>query len=199
MPKTDKRVDAYIADAAAFAQPILRHVRAVVHEGCPDCAETLKWGMPTFMHGGVILCNFAAFKQHCSFRFWKGSLIVDDSGARVDETFGENGRITKLSDLPGKKAFVGYVKKAAMLNAEGTRVPKKRGKPKPVPPTPDFLAAALAKNKNAKAAFDAFPPSHKREYIEWLTEAKTDATRERRLAQAVQWIADGKQRNWKYT
>ena len=198
MPKTDKRVDAYIADAADFAKPILQHLRAVVHEGCPDCEETLKWGMPTFTYGGAIVCNLAAFKHHCSFGFWKGSLILDGAGTRVDETFGEKGRITGLSDLPGKSVLVGYVKKAAMLNAEGTRVPKKRGKPKPVPPTPGDLAAALAKNKKAKAAFDAFPPSHKREYIEWLAEAKADATRERRLAQAVQWIAEGKQRNWKY-
>ncbi len=198
MPTIDTRVDAYIAKSADFAKPILTHLRAVVHEACPDCEETLKWGMPTFMYRGGILCHMAAFKKHCTFGFWKGSLIVDAQGRRVDETFGDEGRVAAVSDLPSKKTLISYVKKAATLNAEGTRVPKRRSAPKPVPAAPADLVTALAKNKKAKAVFDKFPPSHKREYIEWLTDAKTVATRERRLAQAVLWIAQGKQRNWKY-
>jgi uncharacterized protein YdeI (YjbR/CyaY-like superfamily) len=201
MKARDPRVDAYIAHAADFAQPVLRHLREVVHAACPGVEETLKWGMPSFMYAGGILCGVAAFKQHCTFGFWKGALIVPADGAGSNEqAMGQFGRITRLSDLPSKKTLTGYIKQAMKLNEDGVKVPARvrPAKPRPAPATPDDLQAALKKNKQARATFDAFSPSCKREYIEWVTEAKREETRQRRIAQAVEWMAEGKQRNWKY-
>jgi uncharacterized protein YdeI (YjbR/CyaY-like superfamily) len=193
----DPRVDAYIKKAAPFAQPILTHIRAAVHEACPDVEETLKWSMPSFMYHGI-LCGMAAFKEHAVMGFWKGSLILDKNGTRADEAMGSFGRLTTVKDLPPKKTLHGYIKQAMKLNEDGTKVAKPKSKPKPPVKTPAYLAAALKKNKKAAAHFDAFSPSQKREYVEWLTEAKTDATRDRRLATAMEWISEGKRRNWKY-
>ncbi len=193
MGTRDPRIDAYIAKSAGFARPILKHIREVVHTGCPDVEETMKWSMPHFMYQGM-LCGMAAHKHHCSFGFWKGSLIFDESKPGM----GHLGAITSLDDLPPKKELIGYVKKAAKLNEEGVsvkRVPKAPKKPLPVP---DDLAAALKRSKAARTHFEAFSPSQRREYIEWITEAKTDATREKRLVTAVEWMEEGKQRNWKY-
>lgn len=198
MPTTDKRVDAYIAKAPDYARPILTHLRAVVHEGCPDCEETLKWGMPAFMHHGI-LCQMAAFKGHAIFGFWKGSLITDPKGKPINLGMGKDlGKLTSLDELPSKKALIGYVKQAMKLNEAGVTVPRRTPKPKPPAAVPPDLAAALRKNKKAQATFEAFSPSAKRDYVEWVTGAKADDTRARRLAQAVQWMAEGKQRNWKY-
>lgn len=203
MSHRDPRVDAYIAKAAPFAQPILEHVRAVVHEACPEAEETIKWGMPSFVRGGGILCGMAAFKAHASFGFWKHALVVgeggaDEGGERVG--MGSFGKLTAVRDLPARKQLVAYVKKAAALNAQGVKaVPARKmaaAKPAPVP-TLEF-AAALRRNKAAGAAFKAFPPSHQREYVDWIAEARREETRDRRIAQAVEWIAEGKQRNWKY-
>jgi len=196
MGTRDKRVDAYVAKSADFAKPILEHIRDVVHEGCPEVEETIKWGFPNYQYKGM-LCSMAAFKEHCTFGFWKGSLIVDAADRRSDEAMGQLGRITKLADLPPRKKLVGYVKKAKALNDAGVKVARTT-KPKPILEPPADLLAALRKNKKAQAAFDKFPPSHKREYVEWIVEAKTDETRQRRLAQAVEWMAEGKPRNWKY-
>jgi uncharacterized protein YdeI (YjbR/CyaY-like superfamily) len=198
MGKKDPRVDAYIAKSADFAKPILRHLRSLVHKACPDVEETLKWGMPSFLHEGI-LCGIAAFKEHCAFGFWKGSLILDEDGNRVDEAMGQFGRITKLSDLPGDKVLLGYIKKAARLNDEGVKVPG-RGKPKPRKPVavPPDLRAALAKTRKASAAFEGFSYTNKKEYVDWITEARTEETRKRRLATAVEWMSEGKIRNWKY-
>ena len=199
MPTTDPRVDAYIAKSADFARPILENIRDVVHSACPEVEETMKWSFPHFMHNGM-LCSMASFKQHCALGFWKGALIF---GAERDrEAMGQFGRITKLSDLPSRKELAGYVKKAMALNEEGAKVPKVRkpGLPRrtvPTAPPPD-LAAALKKNAKARATFEKFPPSHRREYIEWITEAKREETRARRLAQTIEWLAEGKARNWKY-
>jgi uncharacterized protein YdeI (YjbR/CyaY-like superfamily) len=184
--KRDQRVDVYIAKSAAFAKPILKYLRDAVHAGAPDVEETLKWSMPFFDYKGP-LCNMAAFKEHCAFGFWKSSLLGENRMARI----------TSVDDLPPKKELVDLVKKAAKLNAEGVKVARST-KAKPELKTPSALTSALAKNKKAKVAFGAFAPSHRREYIAWITEAKTDATRERRLQQAVEWIAEGKSRNWKY-
>src|SRR5262245_19388617 len=196
MGKRDPRVDAYIAKAADFAKPILTHILDVVHQACPDVEEDLKWSTPSFMYKGI-LCGMAAFKQHATFGFWKHDLVT--GSPRVEGSMGF-GRLTKVSDLPPKKALVAYVKKAAALNETGVkpaRAPMKRA-PKPPAQAPADLVAALRKNKTAPATFDAFSPSAKREYVEWITEAKTDETRARRLKTAVEWIAQGKQRNWKY-
>jgi len=202
MGKKDPRVDAYIAKSADFAKPILTYLRSVVHEGCPEAAEDLKWGMPAFMLDGI-LCQMAAFTAHCGFMFWKGGLIVRAKDRKVgdEKGMGQFGRIAKLSDLPSKKTLLGYVKTAARLN-DGTAARPKAAKPrakKSAPlRTPVALLEALGRNRKAKAAFDEFPASHRKEYIEWIADAKADATRDRRVALAVLWMAEGKQRNWKY-
>lgn len=194
MGTTDPRIDAYIARSPDFARPILEYLREVVHEGCPDVEETMKWSMPHFTHHGI-LCGMAAFKKHCSFGFWKGSLVVEE---KKKPGMGQLGAIESLADLPPRRKLVGYVKKAAKLNEEGgpaRRVSVRAKKPLRVP---DDLAAALARSKSARATFQGFAPSHRREYIEWITEAKTDATREKRLVTTIEWLEEGKSRNWKY-
>ena len=193
----DPRIDAYIEGAAPFAQPILSHVRDLVHEACPQVEETVKWGMPTFVHAGGILCGMAAFKQHASFGFWKHALVVGEGEPR--DGMGSYGKMTSLQDLPPKKTLLAHVRKAMKLNEDGVKSPAARkAAPKPPPEAPDDLLSALKKNKAAKATFDAFPPGCKREYIEWIVEARRDETRAKRLAQAVEWMAEGKRRNWKY-
>jgi len=192
MEKKDPRVDAYIARSAEFAKPILRHLREIVHKGCPQVEETMKWSSPHFMYKGI-LCGMAAFKSHCAFGFWKGKLIVPEK----PEAMGQFGRITLLSDLPNDSVLVGHVREAARLNEIGERAPRKQPRPKKALATPPDLAAALKKNAKARATFEGFSPSHKREYVEWI-EAKTEETRKKRLGTAVEWMAEGKPRNWKY-
>lgn len=196
MGKRDPRIDAYIAKSADFAKPILTHIRDVIHEACPGVEETLKWRNPSFMHHGL-LCGMAAFKQHAIFGFWKGKLIQVDKKTSL-EAAGSFGRITKVSDLPAKKVLIGYVKQAMELNEQGIKQPKSERRAKAPLRTPTDLSAALKKNKKASATYAAFSPSAKREYVAWITEAKTDATRTKRLATAVEWMADGKHRMWKY-
>ena len=193
----DPRIDAYIERAAPFAQPILMQVRELVHEACPQVEESIKWGMPSFSYAGGILCGMAAFKQHASFGFWKHALVVGEGEPR--DGMGSYGKMTSLKDLPPKKTLLAHVRKAMKLNEDGVKSPTPRkAAPKPPPETPSDLVAALKQNKAAKASFDAFPPSCKREYVEWITEAKREQTRAKRLAQAVEWMAEGKRRNWKY-
>lgn len=197
MGKHNARVDAYIAESADFARPILSHIREVVHAACPDVEETMKWSFPHFDYKGI-LCSMAAFKEHCAFGFWKGSLVVE--GNDGEKAMGQFGRITKLADLPSKKVLTGYIWKAMTLNDEGVKSPT-RSKPKAPPKElimPDDLASALSANKAARATFDKFPPSHRREYVDWIIGAKTQTTRTRRLETAVEWMAEGKPRNWKY-
>ena len=196
MGKRDPRVDAYIAKAADFAKPILTSLRETVHAACPEVEETLKWSSPTFMYHGM-LCGMAAFKAHCAFGFWKHSLIVPESGREAD-AMGQFGRITSPAELPPRRVLAGYVRQAMQLNETGTKVPRPRGKPKPPPAVPADLKLALNRNKRASATFKTFSPTNRRDYVEWITEAKTDATRQRRLETAVAWIAEGKSRNWKY-
>jgi uncharacterized protein YdeI (YjbR/CyaY-like superfamily) len=197
MGTKDPRVDAYIAKSADFAQPILTTIRATVHAACPDVVEEMKWSFPHFTYKGM-LCSMASFKQHCAFGFWKASLVLGGSAKEAD-AMGQFGRLTKVSDLPPKKTLVSYVKKAMELNDQGIKVEKKAPRRTTVETAPPAdLAAALKKNRKANALFNALPPSHKREYIEWITEAKGAETRARRLAQSLEWIAEGKSRNWKY-
>jgi uncharacterized protein YdeI (YjbR/CyaY-like superfamily) len=190
MSARDPRVDAYIARSAAFAQPILSRLRDLVHEACPEVEETLKWGAPSFMHAGGILCFMAAFKQHASFGFWKHALVLGEDVPR--EGMGSLGKLTRLDDLPPKKQLLAWIRKTPAV--------RKAGRPKPQPDVPPELAAALAMRKHARAraVFEAFPPGHRREYIEWIAEAKREETRARRLAQALEWMSEGKPRNWKY-
>jgi len=195
--KRNPAVDAYITKSPDFAKPILKHLREVVHAAVPDVEEEMKWSTPTFTYKGI-LCGMAAFKEHCLLGFWKGSLLRDDKGNTLERDANELGRITSLADLPPDKVLTRYIKEAARLNEEGIKVEKPKAKPKPELVVPPYLVSALRKNKKALTTFEDFSPSAKREYVEWLTEAKTDATRDKRLAQAVEWIAEGKQRNWKY-
>ena len=197
MGTRDPRVDAYIARSADFAQPILTHLRAVVHAACPEVEETLKWSAPSFMYKGM-LCGMAAFKEHCIFGFWKGSLIKGVGGRDSDAAMGNYGRVTRIADLPSKRQLTGFIKEAMRLNDEGIKVVRKKpGTRKPIP-VPADLTAALRKNPKARATFDGFSPSHRREYLEWITEAKGEDTRRRRLETAVGWMAEGKARNWTY-
>ena len=196
MGTRDPRIDAYIAKSADFARPILEHLRRIVHEACPQVEETMKWSMPHFMYEGM-LCGMASFKAHCTFGFWKGSLVVGDGGGARD-AMGQFGRITEVSDLPPRKTLVALIQRAMKLNEEGVsaRVPKRE--PKPAAPVPDYLSAALAKNRKARTTFERFSPSQRREYVEWVAGAKREETRARRLATTLEWLAEGKPMNLKY-
>jgi len=197
MGTRDARVDAYIAKSADFAKPILTHLREVVHAACPEVEETMKWSFPHFMYDGM-LCSMASFKQHCAFGFWKGALVFDGE-ARDKDAMGHFGRITALSDLPPKRELAGYVKKAMALNDAGVKAPTRtKVALKREVVVPDDFMAALRKNKKALATFEGFSPSHKREYVEWVTGAKREETRARRLQTAVEQMAEGKTQNWKY-
>lgn len=201
MGTRDKRIDAYIAKSAEFAQPILRELREIVHEGCPDVEEAMKWSFPHFMYKGMF-CSMAAFKEHCAFGFWKGSLVMDPKDNKTVNAMGQFGRITSGKDLPPKRVLLGYIKKAVQLNDEGVKSPA-RSKPKSKTEkkdltVPDYFLASLKKNKKALTVFEGFPYSKKKEYVDWVTEAKAEETRERRLATSVEWLAEGKARNWKY-
>jgi uncharacterized protein YdeI (YjbR/CyaY-like superfamily) len=199
MAKKDPRIDAYIAKSAGFAKPILKHLRKVVHAGCPGVQETLKWSMPHFDYKGI-MCGMAAFKEHCAFGFWKADLILPKAKQAEKSGMGSFGCIKSVVDLPAEKTLIGYVKKAAALNEAGIKDPD-RAKPKkkraPIP-VPDYFAAALKKNAPAKKTFDTMSASHRREYLEWITEAKREETRKERMATSLQWLAEGKSRNWKY-
>lgn len=196
MSTRDPRVDAYIRKAADFTQPLLTHFREQVHAVCPAVEETIKWGVPHFVYHGN-LCGMAAFKQHCAFNFWKGSLLFPKSDTKQGEAMGDLGRVTTLRDLPPAATLRKVLREAARLNEQGVRPVRNRKPRAPLPEPPD-LRKALKTNAAARKAWAAFAPSHRREYIEWLTEAKRDATRARRLATTLEWLAQGKQRNWKY-
>jgi uncharacterized protein YdeI (YjbR/CyaY-like superfamily) len=198
MATKDPRVDEYIAKAAPFAKPILIHLRKIVHAGCPEVRETIKWSFPHFDHKGV-MCGMAAFQRHCSFGFWKESLLFEGHPVAEKEAMGHFGRITSIADLPPRDALISHVRKAAALNEKGINAPG-RTQPRKRPPlkTPAYLTAALNRNPKAKKTFVNLSPSHRREYIEWITEAKREETRRHRLATAIEWLAAGKPRNWKY-
>jgi uncharacterized protein YdeI (YjbR/CyaY-like superfamily) len=198
MPKKDPRVDVYIAEAAPFAQPVLKHLRALVHKGCPGVEETLKWSMPSFTYKGI-LCGMAAFKEHCTFGFWKHDMVVGaESEAKANDAMGSFGRITGVSDLPADKVLLGYIRKAAELNEAGIKKPARPKRDRKELQIPASLTAALRKNKKALENFEGFSYSHQKEYVQWITEAKRDETRDKRLATTIAWLAEGKPRNWKY-
>jgi uncharacterized protein YdeI (YjbR/CyaY-like superfamily) len=204
--KANPKVDAYIAKSADFAQPILRHLRNLVHKACADVVEEMKWSRPFFLHGGVILCNISAFKAHCSFGFWGAEIgkALAAEGVVRESGMGSLGRITSVKDLPAEKKLLGYIKQAAKLIDAGLgdnrMVLARRLVKAPKAPVeiPAEFTAALRRDRKAAAAYAAFSPSCQREYAEWIAEAKRPETRERRIAQAVEWIGEGKQRNWKY-
>jgi uncharacterized protein YdeI (YjbR/CyaY-like superfamily) len=198
MAKTDKRIDAYIAKSQPFAKPILKHLRRVVHDTCPECEETIKWGMPAFTYLGENMVGIAAFKLHAALGFWKYALLKDPKGILKDESMGSLGKITSFNDLPSDAVLKGFLKQAMKLNEQGIKVPKAKTAPKAELSVPIELKCALANNKAARAVFENFAPSNRREYIEWIAEARTDATRDKRIATALEWLAEGKRRNWKY-
>lgn len=200
MSKNDKRIDAYIAKSAGFAQPILHHLRQLVHTACPDVEETIKWSFACFDYKGPF-CSIASFKEHCAFGFWKAA-IMKDAGIlehRQKNSMGHLGKIKSLADLPSDKIMISYIKEAMKLNDEGIKLPPRK---KPVEKkeliVPDYFIKALNKNKAANKVFEAFSPSHKKEYVEWITGAKTEETRNRRIEKALEQIAESKSLNWKY-
>jgi uncharacterized protein YdeI (YjbR/CyaY-like superfamily) len=194
MSRKDPRVDAYIANAGNFAKPILQHLRKLVHANCPEVEETLKWNSPFFMYKGI-LCNMAAFKEHCSFGFWKGELVLKKKAT----AHGQFGRITALSDLPKDTVLAGYIRKAVALKDSGIKEPV-APKPKTTKEleVPNYITAALKQNRKALATFEEFSYSHKKEYVTWIVDAKQEETRQRRLATMLQWLIEGKSRHWKY-
>ena len=200
------KVDKYIGSAQEFAQPILNHLRELTHKGCPEIEETVKWGMPFFEFRGKIVCCMAAFKKHCRFGFWGKEIRVVLREAKVA---GMNGsgwfeRITHIDELPADKSMIDFVRRAAVMIESGNytspiaaRNQKAKAKKPTVKMTKEF-AVALKKNKKAATSFAAFSPSAKREYVGWVADAKRPETRDKRIATAMKWISEGKQRNWKY-
>ena len=195
MGKRDARVDAYIDKSAAFARPILTRLREVVHAACPEVWETMKWSMPHFDYEGP-LCGMSAFKEHCAFGFWKGSLIVENPST---EAMGQLGRIRSPKDLPPKKTLTAWIRKGMALNEQVVKVPRASKAKKAEVSVPADLEKALGRNAKARAAFAGFSPSYRREYVEWIEEAKRPETRRKRVATSVEWMAEGKPRHWKYT
>lgn len=188
--------DAYIAKAAPFARPILTHLRHVVHRACPEVEEAMKWSMPFFVYRGN-LCHMAAFKAHCAFGFWRGKEMQDLPHDVGGEGMGHLGRITSVDDLPPRRRLTALIK-AAMKLADGKRAPARPARVKAPLDMPDDLARALDGRAAAAKHFNAFSPSAQRDYIEWVVEAKRAPTRSARIATALDWIAEGKSRHWKY-
>lgn len=196
MPSTDPRIDSYIETRAPFARPILQHLRAAVRRVAPDVDETLRWSMPSFTYKGRILCQMAAFKEHAVFGFWRGKEVAggDENGSAM----GQFGRLTSIADLPPAAELDALIRKAADLIDSGVKAPRPVKHAKPELAMPDDFAAALAASTPARASYDGFPPSAQRDYLEWVLDAKQSATRAKRIAQAVEWLAEGKKRHWKY-
>lgn len=188
MGTTDKRIDQYIKNSADFARPILEHLRKVIHNAHPGIEESMKWSFPHFGYKGIV-CSIAAFKNHCSFGFWKASLMKKNY--RLD-------KITSLKDLPGDSEIVSSVLEAIALNEQDVKIKKEPSAPKSTIEIPEDFRKMLSKNKIAKEKFESFSPSHKREYLEWIVEAKTEETRKKRMGTAIEWMSEGKSRHWKY-
>lgn len=195
MATHDPRIDTYIDKVAPFAQPILREIRLRVHASCGEAEEAIKWGMPAFMYRGKILCVMAAFKAHATLAFWRRDAQASKP-EKADEAMGEFGKLTQVKDLPDKRAFAAKVKSAMQRIEEGA--PQRVVKPRAPVAMPPAFAAALAQQPQAKAMFDGFSAGYQRDYLEWIGEAKTEATRDKRIAQSLEWLAEGKHRNWKY-
>ena len=191
----DPRIDAYIAKAAPFARPILEKVRARVHAAAPEAEETLKWSMPSFTVDGRILLGMAAFKAHATVNFWRGEEMGIDSSK---EAMGQLGKLTSADDLPTDAELDAMIRKGVDLARTAPAPRKTKHEPKPAPGIHPEFASALAANPKAKAVLDGFPPSAQRDYLEWVAEAKQDATRAKRIATAVEWLSEGKRRHWKY-
>jgi uncharacterized protein YdeI (YjbR/CyaY-like superfamily) len=203
MAKMDSRVDAYIEKAQPFAKPILEHLRNLVHQACPEVEETIKWGMPCFDYKGPF-CSMASFKQHAVFGFWKAPLLNDphrflqERSAQGGEAMGHMGRIDSLDTLPPDKVLLDLLKQAKKLNDDGIKLPPKPKAEKKEIIVPEYFIQVLFQNQKAQDTFNNFSYSHKKEYVEWITEAKTEATRNKRMETAIEWMSEGKGRHWKY-
>ena len=196
MGSQDARIDAYIARQADFARPILEELRRRVHAACPSAVETIKWSAPAFTYNDKLLGVMAGFKQHAAFNLWHGKQVVGED-ANAKEGMGQYGRITSLKELPGKRETTAHVRAAmALIDAGATSASGRKAKPPPE--LPEDLAKAMLVNKAARASWDAFTPGKQREYADWINGAKAADTRARRVTQAVEWIAEGKSKNWKY-
>lgn len=203
MDPMNEKVNQYIAYSGEFAVPILTHLRKIVHKACPEVKETIKWSFPHFEYRGSILCSMAAFKNHCAFSFWLGSQLSDTE--KILETgdsrtaMGSLGRIRMIGDLPSADILSSYIREAMDLIDKGVKLPKKI-KPDATSTigVPDYFIEALETNKPARITFNNFSYSHKKEYINWIIEAKTEATRIKRIQTALEWLADGKPQNWRY-
>ena len=205
-PNLEPKIDLYIAKAKPFAQPILIHIRELIHKACPNVGETIKWSRPFFEYKGVILGNMSAFNEHCSFGFWGEEIgaVLREANVIQNGGMGSLGRITSLQDLPSNKELLAFLKQATAFIDSGnyTSPITARNKvvkaPKPQLPTPPEFTEALRSHPKAAQTFQSFAPSCQREYLEWFADAKQQATREKRIAQAVEWLNEGKQRHWKY-
>jgi uncharacterized protein YdeI (YjbR/CyaY-like superfamily) len=192
----DPRIDAYIAKAAPFAQPILEKVRERVHAVAPEAEETLKWSMPSFTIDGKILIGMAAFKQHAALNFWRGQELRGAEASR--DAMGQFGKLRSLDDLPGEAELDDLIRQAAELAKTAPAPRKVKHEPKPPAAMHPEFAAALKASPKAQQVLDGFPPSARREYLDWVADAKQDATRRKRISDAVQWLSEGKRRHWKY-
>lgn len=200
MGKKDPRIDAYIEKSQDFAKPILTHIRKLVHQASPDVEEKIKWGFPHFDYKGM-MCSMASFKKHCSFGFRKAAIMADPHKlmSRVGETaMGSFGKLTAISDLPDEAVLIQYIKEAARLNDEGIKLPSSPKKTKKELKIPAYFIEVIGKNKKALETFENFSYSNQKEYVDWIVEAKTEDTRKKRLDTAVEWLSEGKVRNWKY-
>ncbi|MEO7214717.1 YdeI/OmpD-associated family protein [Mucilaginibacter sp.] len=206
MEQYDTRIDAYIEKSADFAKPILKHLRELVHRASPEIMETIKWSAPFFEYNGI-LCHMMAFKQHLGFGFWKADTLPDPHQIlhlEGGEAAGSLGRISSLADLPDDDILIWYIRQAMLLKG----APNAKPKAQPAKPatasatatltTPDYLTELLAQTPAAKEYFDKFSQSQKKEYITWFEDAKSEATREKRLKEGLEWISEGKTRHWKY-
>jgi len=203
MTKFNSKVDGYVAGSADFAKPVLAYWRQLIHDNCPDVEEAIKWGIPHFDYKGDFMCVMAAYKNHCSFTFLKGELMTDPrlkAGTDLKPIQRFLGKISKIEDLPPEEEFTAMLKEAMQLNEKGVKVRKEKPEPdKPkVLETPDYLLAALTANPNAKEVFESGSNSFRKEYIVWITDAKTDETRQKRISEALEWLAEGKSRFWKH-
>jgi uncharacterized protein YdeI (YjbR/CyaY-like superfamily) len=201
MEKKDLRIDAYIAKSAEFAQPILNHLRQIIHNACPEIVETIKWGFPHFDYKGTV-CSMAAFKQHCAFGFWKASLMSDTHklfDKEGNDAMGQLGQVKSLNDLPSDEILSHYIREAVQLNKEGKKIVSRvvNGEKKELE-VPDYFSEALTSNEGARKTFESFSYSNRKDYVTWITEAKNEHTRNKRLETAIEWMAEGKIRNWKY-
>jgi uncharacterized protein YdeI (YjbR/CyaY-like superfamily) len=202
MATKDVKVDLYISKSADFAKPVLNHFRKLVHTACPDVEEKIRWSFPNFDYKGM-MCSMAAFKQHCALTFWKAQLMKDKTLVAIadsESAMGHFGKITSLKDLPSDKNIIGYIKEAMKPNEDGIRLPvkKKSNSNKKEVKVPNDFSLMLKKNKMAFKTFNHFSLSHKKEYVEWIIEAKTEATINKRMKTAIEWLTEGKPRNWKY-